>query len=73
MTKYLIQPYINLDTFVGVFSQLAFCGLSGISIYLIFARLFRLEEFYSIKSFFSSKLFRFRQTIPEDPTEASGI
>ncbi|MDP1845315.1 MAG: murein biosynthesis integral membrane protein MurJ [Candidatus Moranbacteria bacterium] len=73
MTKYVIQPYINLDTFMGVFSQLAFCGLSGISIYLLFTRLFKLEEFYSIKNLFSSKLFRFRQTIPEDPTEASGI
>ncbi len=73
LAKYVIQPYIDLDTFLGVFSQMVFSGLVGISIYLILARLFQLEEFYSIKSFFSSKLFRFRQTIPEDPTEASGI
>lgn len=73
MTKYLIQPYINLDTFVGVLSQLGFCGLTGIFVYLVFTRFFRLDEFNSFKSFFSSKLFRFRQTIPEDPTEASGI
>jgi putative peptidoglycan lipid II flippase len=73
MAKYVIQPYINLDTFIGVFSQMVFCGSIGLSIYLVLSWLFKLEEFHLIKNFFSSKLFRFQETIPEDPTEASGI
>ncbi|MFA5925425.1 MAG: murein biosynthesis integral membrane protein MurJ [Parcubacteria group bacterium] len=73
ISKYLIRPYINVDTFIGVFSQMAFCGFIGISVYLLVARLFKLEELYLIKKFLSAKLLRFKQTIPEDPTEASGV
>jgi putative peptidoglycan lipid II flippase len=73
LSKYIIRPLINLDTFVGVFSQMVICGLIGLIIYLIFTYLFRLEEFYYIKNFFSSRIFRAAQTIPDDPTEASGI
>jgi putative peptidoglycan lipid II flippase len=73
LSKYIIRPFINLDTFVGVFSQMAFCGAIGLIVYLFFAYIFRLEEFYYIKNFFSSRIFRANQTIPDDPTEASGI
>jgi len=73
MSKYIIDPFVNLDTFVGVFSQMAFCGVIGIAMYLFFAYLFRLEELFYIKNFFFSRILRATDPIPDDPTEASGI
>jgi len=71
--KYLIGPYTNLDTFVGVFTQLLASGAAGIFVYFLFSQFLRLEEFESVKKLFSGKFLRAEQPIPEDPTEASGI
>jgi putative peptidoglycan lipid II flippase len=73
LAKYLIEPYINLDTFVGVFSQMAFAGGLGLAIYFILAHFFDLEELHYLKKLFSGRIFRLRAPLPEDPTEASGI
>jgi putative peptidoglycan lipid II flippase len=73
LAKYLIEPYINLDTFVGVFSQMIFAGGIGIGVYLAMAHIFHLEEYHYLKKLFSSRIFRLRPPLPEDPTEASGI
>jgi putative peptidoglycan lipid II flippase len=73
IAKYLVQPYISLDTFVGIFTQMSSCGLVGILVYLAATRLFGVEEFFLIRKFLSGKLLRIKQTIPEDPTEASGV
>lgn len=73
LTKYLISPYINLETFMGVFTQMLASGLLGVGIYLAISRYFELPEFDSLKKLISLKYFWARQSIPEDPTEASGI
>ncbi|HLM84469.1 MAG TPA: lipid II flippase MurJ, partial [Candidatus Bathyarchaeia archaeon] len=74
LAKYLIEPYINLDTFVGVFEQMIFAGALGTAAYLLLSHFFDLEEFHYIKKLFSTRIFRLRRpSIPEDPTEASGI
>ena len=71
--KYLVSPYVNLDTFIGVFSQMTLAGTLGIATYFVLTYFFDLEELHYLKKLFSSRVFRFRQPIPEDPTEASGI
>ncbi|MDD5489407.1 MAG: murein biosynthesis integral membrane protein MurJ [Candidatus Moranbacteria bacterium] len=73
LTKYLISPYIDLDTFLGVFSQLGVSGAAGIAVFFALAYIFRLEEFDAVKKLLSGKFLRLRQSIPDDPTEASGI
>jgi putative peptidoglycan lipid II flippase len=73
LAKYFLEPYIDLDTFLGVFIQMSSCGLLGIFVYLLATRLFGIEEFFLIRKFLSGKLLRIKQTIPEDPTEASGV
>src|SRR4030042_548407 len=73
LAKYIIGPYINLDTFLGVFSQLAACSTTGIIIFFALSFVFRLEEFDTVKTLLSGKFLRLRQSIPEDPTEASGL
>ncbi|MFA6193847.1 MAG: hypothetical protein WC726_03255, partial [Parcubacteria group bacterium] len=73
VAKYLIEPHINLDTFLGVFWQMLFAGGLGLATYCILARIFNLEEFHYLKKIFSGRIFRLREPLPEDPTEASGI
>jgi putative peptidoglycan lipid II flippase len=73
ISKYIVEPRVNLDTFVGVFSQLAAGAAAGIAIYLISSKLLRLEEFESVKKLLTGKFLRLRQTIPDDPTQVSGI
>jgi putative peptidoglycan lipid II flippase len=73
LAKYLVEPYVNLNTFFGVLVQLAASGGAGVVLYFLLSQFLRLEEFASVKRLFSRKFLRLRQTIPEDPTEASGI
>lgn len=71
--KYIISPHINLDTFLGVFWQMLFAGTLGLAAYFALTHIFGLEEFAYLKNFFSAKILRIKQSLPEDPTEASGI
>jgi len=73
LAKYAVNPFVDLDTFLGVFSQMAACGAAGVATYFLLTWLFRLEEFEYVKKFFTLRFFRSSQSIPEDPTEASGI
>ncbi|HUD09060.1 MAG TPA: murein biosynthesis integral membrane protein MurJ [Candidatus Saccharimonadales bacterium] len=73
LAKYLIEPYINLDTFLGVFWQMTFAGGLGVAVYFALAHFFNLEELHYLKKLFSTRIFRLRPPLPEDPTEASGI
>ncbi len=71
--KYAIDPFITLDTFLAVFAQLAISGSLGIGVYLFVTWLLKMEEFEIVKKLLSGKFLRARPTIPEDPTQASGI
>lgn len=73
LTKYFASFYLNLDIFIGVAAQLLAASIIGIAVYLTLAHIFRLEELRYLKTFLSAKFLRSRQSIPEDPTEASGI
>lgn len=73
LAKYFVSIYANLDTFIGVSAQLLAASLLGIAVYLTLSHIFNLEELRYLKIFLSSKILRSRQTLPEDPTEASGI
>ena len=42
--KYLIEPFIDMNTFLGVASQGAFAGISGLTTYLLVCYILRSEE-----------------------------
>jgi putative peptidoglycan lipid II flippase len=73
ITKSWLGSHLNLYTFWGVFWQLAGSGLAGIAVFFLLAQIFCLEELEAVKKLFSGKFFRWRQSIPDDPTQASGI
>ncbi len=73
VTKYLVGAYANLETFQGVFLQLCAAAAVGIGIYFALVQYFRLKELDYLKNFLSAKFRRQQVSLPEDPTEASGI
>ncbi|MCX6763508.1 MAG: murein biosynthesis integral membrane protein MurJ [Candidatus Moranbacteria bacterium] len=75
LTKYQITriPMINLDTFLGVFIQLAAAGIMGLVFFIGGCYLLQIEEFFRFKASLTRKLFRSRKVITEDLTEAGGI
>lgn len=73
LAKYALDPLINLNTFIAVFVELAICGSLGIATFLFVSWILKMEEFENVKKLLSGKFLRLRQTIPEDPTQASGI
>jgi putative peptidoglycan lipid II flippase len=44
--KVVIWPFIDMTTFVGVFTQLVVCGLSGTLVYLLLCLLLKSEELF---------------------------
>ncbi len=71
--KYLIGPQVDMNTFFGVFTQLAGAGMVGVLVFGGACYLFKLEEFFSFKDALTRKLFRTKQDIQEDTTPVSGI
>ncbi len=71
--KYIVAPTIDLDTFIGVFVQLAVSSLVGSSVFIAMCYALKLEEFFNFKQALTRKLFRGKQAIIEDTADVSGI
>lgn len=70
---YIVSPKIQLETFLGVFTQLTLSALAGILVFIGFCWILKLEEFFAFKESIQRKLFKEKKTITEDTTEVSGI
>jgi putative peptidoglycan lipid II flippase len=73
LSKYLVAPIVDLDTFVGIFAQLAGATLAGLSVFFGMCYALKLEEFFTFKQALTRKLFKGKQTIVEDTADVSGI
>lgn len=73
LAKYLVASMVNLDTFVGIFVQLAASSLIGFSIFAGMCYALKLDEFFKFKNALGRKLFKGKQTIVEDTADVSGI
>lgn len=62
--KVAIWPFIDMTTFMGVFSQLAVAGLGGTLTYLFFCYLFRSEELMSALRVFKQRVLVKKQKLP---------
>ena len=71
--KYMIGRIVDMDTFVGVFTQLSVSALAGVIIFSLICYLIKLEEFINFKNSLSKRLFRGKKDIMEDTGEVSGI
>jgi len=73
LTKYMVAPMVDLDTFIGIFIQLAASSLVGCSVFAGMCFALRLEEFFKFKQALTRKLFKGKKTIVEDTADVSGI
>lgn len=55
---YWFEPFLNTRTTIGILIQCAIAGIIGAAFYLLFTRLFKLEEFFKLRSALRKKIFR---------------
>jgi len=70
--KYLIWPYINMQTFAGVFTQLLIAGTGGLLAYILLCYLFKSEELLAALAIFKRRL-PWKKTELADQGEARGL
>ncbi len=57
LAKILIWPFIDMRTFVGVFTQGTVAGLAGLSVYIILCYILKVEELKNILNNLKKRLF----------------
>jgi len=72
-SKYLMAMIVNLNTFLGVFAQLAVSLIVGGAIFVTISHLLKSEEFLLFKNSLTRKIFKNKQTILESTEGVSGI
>lgn len=70
--KLLINPYVDMNRFWGVFSQGLFAGGVGIMVYLAFCSLLKSEEFFSFWNSIKRRI-NWKKVEAGDQGEARGI
>lgn len=76
VSKYAVGSYLNINTFLGIFSQLAISTIVGVAIFAVMSHLFHLEEFLTFKRMIARRLFRSKGPVEEDiedVKEVSGV
>ncbi len=73
ISKYIVASFVDMDTFLGVFAQLAISGAIGIFIFLALCHFLRLEEYLEFKKSLTKKIFKDKKAITENTGEVSGV
>lgn len=73
LSKYVIDNLINIDTFVGIFSQLAISALAGGLVFVGLCALLNVEEFYYFKHSLTKRFLQAKEKITETTNEVGGI
>jgi len=71
--KYIVASLVDMDTFLGVFAQLAVSGAVGILIFLTISHFIQLEEYLGFKKSLTRKIFKDKKNITENTGEVSGV
>ncbi len=71
--KHLVNNYVDLDTFIGVFTQLMVSGGVGLIIFILASYFLKLEEFYYFKKSITKRLFKAKDKIEEGTGEVGGL
>lgn len=71
--KYLVASVVDMNTFLGVFTQLTISGLVGLMIFLGICHLVGLEEYLRLKQSLTRRMFKDKNIITENIQEVSGV
>lgn len=72
-TKVIVSGVVNMDTFLGVFTQMAMASFIGIGVFSGICEIVRLEEYLIFKQSITKRLWRGKKEIVEDTSDVSGI
>ena len=72
LAKTVVEPFVNMDKFWGVFAQGSLAGLAGLIMYLIVCKLLRVEEVDLVLQKIKGRL-SFKAVKADDQGEARGI
>lgn len=73
VSKYFVAGFVNMETFLGVFAQLAISGGIGILIFLAFCHFLRVDEYLRFKKSLTKRIFKVKGAITENTGEVSGV
>jgi putative peptidoglycan lipid II flippase len=73
ISKNIVARLINLDTFVGIASQLLVSVLIGLSVFIVFCMILKIKEFYYFKNSITKRIFKQKTQISEIPDEIEGV
>lgn len=75
MVKYLLGNLVNLDTFLGISTQLFGALMVGGALFVLVCQIVKLEEYLNFKNSLTKRLFKFtgKKEIQEDFGEVSGM
>ncbi len=73
LSKMVVAQAVNIDTFLGIFTQLALAAFSGSVIFIFLCHQLKVEELGHFKNAITRRIFRNKEKITEDMGEAGGI
>lgn len=73
LMKYAVAGAVNMDTFLGVFAQLAISAGTGAAIFILACHVLNIEEYRRFKKSITKKIFREKNVISEDTGEVAGM
>lgn len=70
-SKEVVAYFMDIDTFIGIFTQLAASGILGSAVFIYLSSVLKIEEAYQIKNSISKGMFKIKQAIFENTNQIS--
>ncbi len=73
LVKTKVAQAMDIDTFIGIFTQLSASVVVGILVFSLASYALKLEEFFNFKHSLTKKIFRAKKVIVEGTSDVSGV
>ena len=70
-SKEIVALLMDIDTFLGIFTQLSVSAILGSAIFIYLSGLLQIEEAHHLRQMISKRIFRIKQDIPENINQIS--
>jgi len=70
-SKDIVSFFMDIDTFFGIFTQLAVSGILGSTVFVYLSVILKIEEAYQIKNSVTKGMFKIKQAIFENTNQIS--
>lgn len=73
LMKYSVAMFVDMDTFLGIFSQLVISAGIGTVVFITACHVFKIEEYHYFRKSITRKIFRQKGIISESTGEVAGM